>query len=225
VPGTDRPPRRGILVHYAPRAARGPPLRPVVFFFCRLGDMVMLTALLEELHRRYQLPSHVVGAGSWNSAVFEAHPHVGRVWSFGRHVPFVLNRSWQALRQALRDTAPGPIYICEEHYRQLPRIGRMLALAGVDRQRCVFLEPPRGVPQHLLDRLSWLASRTPAALRACDYPPSISAVRGPQPYQLWWLMGRGDVDVELHVGGRPVPFDRLAPWSDTGWMPGVPDRW
>ena len=31
--------------------------------------MVMLTALLNFLHRRFHRPCHVIGAGSWNAAV------------------------------------------------------------------------------------------------------------------------------------------------------------
>lgn len=224
---TERPLQRDTLLRYPLRVARGAPLQPIVFFFCRLGDMVMLTALLEELHRRYQLPSHVVGAGSWNGAVFEAHPHVAQVWSFGRHMPFVLNRSWRQVRQALRDAAPGPIYVCEEHYRQLPRIRRMLALAGVDRQRCLFIEPTRGQPQHLLDRLAVLATRTPAALRASDYPPSLNPLAGPKLYlsaseralRDAWLQARGWAErplVLIQPGNHRSMSRRRGRWRRTG---------
>jgi len=227
MPDTGRRPGQGTLLRYPARVARGGPLRPVVFFFCRLGDMVMLTALLEELHRRYQLPSHVVGAGSWNSAVFAAHPHVAQVWSFGRHVPFVLNRSWREVRRALREAAPGPIYVCEEHYRQLPRIRRMLALAGVDRQRCLFIAPTCAEPQHLLDRLAQLASRTPAALRASDYPPSRQRVAGPKLYlsateragRKAWLQARGWAErplVLIQPGNHRSMSRRRGRWRRSG---------
>ena len=69
------------------------------------------------------------------------------------------------------DSAPGPIYICERHYRQLPRIRRMLQLAGVDPDRCVFLtdEPVTG-PEHLVDRLLRLGTRTPTGIQLTEYP-------------------------------------------------------
>ncbi len=162
------------------------PLRPTVFFFCRLGDMVMLTSLLRLLHRRYQLPCQVIGTGSWTSAVYEGNPDVSDVWSFHRHLPFVLDRDWRQVRHALRASDPGPIYVCERHYRQLPRIRRMLSFAGVNPERCVFLTdmPVKG-PEHLVDRLARLAERTPAALRASDYPVLPPALtEGPRLYVL-----------------------------------------
>ena len=106
----------------------GPALQPTVFLFCRLGDMVMLTPLLNLLHQRYRRPCRVIGTGSWTPAVYTGNPDVSEVWSFHRHVPFVLAGGWPALRRALRDTHPGPIYVCEPHYRQLPRIRRMLKM-------------------------------------------------------------------------------------------------
>jgi len=185
------------------------PLRPTVFFFCRLGDMVMLTSLLRLLHRRYGLPCHVIGTGSWTSAVYEGNPDVADVWSFHRHLPFVFDRDWRAVRRALRESDPGPIYVCERHYRQLPRIRRMLALAGVNPQRCVFLtdEPARG-PEHLVDRLLRLGERTPAALRTADYPiHAAAAAEGPRLYVLdterverdAWLASQGWAGRELIV--------------------------
>jgi hypothetical protein len=49
----------------APLAAS--PLTPTVFFFCRLGDMVMVTRMLNLLHRRYGRPCQVIGTGSWTA--------------------------------------------------------------------------------------------------------------------------------------------------------------
>src|ERR1700727_2219455 len=78
------------------------PLQPTVFFFHRLGDMVMLTALLQYLHRRYRKPCQVVGAGSWTGSVYKDNPDVSRVFAFHRHLPFVLSLEWLRLARALR---------------------------------------------------------------------------------------------------------------------------
>ena len=205
------------------------PLRPVVFYFCRMGDMVMLTVLLRRLHHRYRLPSHVIGAGSWNEGVFQGNPDVERVWSFGRHVPFVFNRAWLEVRRALRAAAPGPVYVCEEHYRQLPRIRRMLALAGVDPARCVFMsDEARRPPEHLIERLNRLALRTPAALRASDYPSAAEpAPEGPRLYvsdaerarRDAWLSARGWAGRELILvqpGNHRSMSRRRGRWRRTG---------
>jgi ADP-heptose:LPS heptosyltransferase len=148
-----------------------PPLQPTVLYFARLGDMVMLTALLHLLHRRYHKPCQIIGAGSWNSVVYQGNPDVSQVWSFGRHLPFPLSAEWPRVARALRHSDPGPIYICEHHYRQLPRIRRMLAFSGINQARCVFIpDEPGSGEDHQVERLVRLGERTPAALRPTDYP-------------------------------------------------------
>ena len=154
----------------APDPATAPPLQPTVLYFARLGDMVMLTALLDFLHRRFGRPAQVIGAGPWNADMYLENPDVARLWWFGRHFPFLLTFAWPRVARALRETHPGPIYICEHHYRQLPRIKRMLSFAGVDPGRCVFIDENPGTVHHSVDRLIRLGERTPPVLRESDYP-------------------------------------------------------
>lgn len=216
------------------------PLRPTVFFFCRLGDMVMLTSLLNLLHRRYGLPCQVIGTGSWTSAVYAGNPDVEGVWSFHRHLPFMLERSWYGVRRALRASAPGPVYVCERHYRQLPRIRRMLRWSGIDPKRCVYLsEDTSTAPEHLVDRLVRLGARTPAALEAADCaPPAPSAVEGPRLYVLpaeraqrdAWLKSQGWFGRTLIIiqpGNHRSMGPRRARWrrlnTDDKWWP--LERW
>jgi ADP-heptose:LPS heptosyltransferase len=185
------------------------PLRPTVFYFCRLGDMVMLTPLLNLLHRRYRMPCQVIGTDSWTASVYEGHPDVANVWALHRHFTIPFSPSWSELRRALSASAPGPIYICERHYRQLPRIRRILRWMGVDPRRCVYLtdEPVTG-PEHLVDRLLRQGTRTPAAIDAADYPvPDLNSVEGPRLYVLdserarhqAWLASQGAADKECIV--------------------------
>ena len=170
-------------------AVSATPLKPTVFFFARLGDMVMVTRMLNLLHRRYGRPCQVIGTGSWTPSTYAGNPDVEDVWAFHRHLPFLLDAAWRPVRRALRASAPGPIYVCEKHYRQLPRIYRMLYLSGVDPRRCVFLtdRPIRRPVQptdHLVDRMVALGARTPANLRAEDYPLPAAALDGPRLYVL-----------------------------------------
>jgi hypothetical protein len=165
-------------------------LTPTVFFFARLGDMVMVTRMLNLLHRRYGRPCQVIGTGSWTAGTYDGNPDVMGVWAFHRHLPFLLDAAWWPVRRALRASTPGPIYVCEKHYRQLPRIHRMLYLSGVDPGRCVFLtgrpiRKPVQPTDHLVDRMVALGRRTPATLRAEDYPsPENAALDGPRLYVL-----------------------------------------
>jgi ADP-heptose:LPS heptosyltransferase len=220
------------------------PLTPTVFFFCRLGDMVMVTRLLNLLHRRYGRPCQVIGTGSWTPTTYAGNPDVAGVWAFHRHLPFLLDPAWGPVRRALRASAPGPIYVCERHYRQLPRIRRMLQLARVDRRRCVFVSerPVKGPVQeseHLVDRLVKLGTRTPPSLAAEDYPlPAEAALDGPRLYVLAeeraerdaWLAAHGALGRELIViqpGNHRTMGPRRARWrrlnSDDKWWP--LERW
>lgn|SRR6185437_4033733 len=152
------------------------PLRATVLYFARLGDTIMATALLDFLHARYRQPCHFIGAGSWNEGVFVDNPDVARAWSFGRHFPFLLTRQWPTVARALRDTHPGPVYICEHNHRQLPRIRRILKFAGVDSRRCLFMTEQPGTVHHSVDRLIHLGKQTPELLDPADYP--VPAIEG-----------------------------------------------
>ena len=202
--------------------------------------MVMLTRLLNLLHRRYGLPCNVIGTGSWTSAVYAGNPDVAEVWSFHRHLPFPFEPSWLGVRRALRASAPGPVYVCERHYRQLPRIRRMLRLAGVDPARCVYLsEQPPAAPEHLIDRLMNLGTRTPAALNETDFPvPLAGVVDGPRLHVLAreraelaaWLAAQGwhgrDL-ILIQPGNHRSMGPQRARWrrlnTDDKWWP--LERW
>lgn len=220
------------------------PLTPTVFFFARLGDMVMVTRMLNLLHRRYGRACQVIGTGSWTSSTYAGNPDVAAVWSFHRHLPFLLDPAWWPVRRALRASAPGPVYVCEKHYRQLPRIRRMLRLSGVDPRRCVFLtERPIKRPveptEHLVDRMVALGMRTPAHVRAEDYPPPADAtLDGPRLYVLdteraerdAWLRAQGFSGRELVLvqpGNHRTMGPRRGRWrrlnTDDKWWP--IDRW
>jgi heptosyltransferase-2/heptosyltransferase-3 len=220
------------------------PLTPTVFFFARLGDMVMVTRMLNLLHRRYGRPCQVIGTGSWTPGTYDGHPDVAGVWAFHRHLPFPLDAAWRPVRRALRASAPGPIYVCEKHYRQLPRIYRMLRFSGVDPRRCVFLtERPIRRPvqptDHLVDRMAALGLRTPANLRAEDYPPPApTTIDGPRLYVLEseraerdaWLRSQelwGRELILIQPGNHRTMGPRRARWrrlnTDDKWWP--LERW
>ncbi|HVN45796.1 MAG TPA: glycosyltransferase family 9 protein [Steroidobacteraceae bacterium] len=220
------------------------PLTPTVFYFARLGDMVMVTRMLNLLHRRYGRPCQVIGTGSWTPGTYDGNPDVSETWTFHRHLPFMLDTAWRPVRRALRRSAPGPIYICERHYRQLPRIRRMLYLSGVDSGRCVFLtdRPERRSAQpteHPVDRMVALGARTPANLRTADYPtPAAASLDGPRLYVLdseraerdAWLRSHGLFGRELILvqpGNHRTMGPRRTRWrrlnSDDKWWP--IERW
>lgn len=149
-----------------------PALTPSVILFGRVGDMIMLTAALNPLHRRYGRPCQVIGAGPWNRDLYQGHPDVSRCWSLPRHLPFALTPVWMSVLRAVRRAAPGPVYIAEAMPRQLRRIRQLLTVSRIDPARCVWLEDSSRPGEHYIDLLLRLTARTPAALSAERYPPS-----------------------------------------------------
>ncbi len=196
--------------------------------------MVMLTSLLNLLHKRFGSAVQVVGTGSWTSAIYEGNADVKDVWSFHRHLPFVFERSWPKVRRALRATHPAPIYVCERHYRQLPRIRRMLKWSGIDPARCVFLSDEASTgPEHLVDRLQRQGTRTPPAVRAADYPvPAATSVIGPRLYVTTaerqrckeWLLAQGWLRRDLVVV-QPGNHRSMGPRRDRWRRLNTDDKW
>jgi ADP-heptose:LPS heptosyltransferase len=156
------------------------PLQPIVFGFGRLGDMVMLSSVLHLLHQRFGRRCLVVGAGPWNSRLYQGHGDVERVLSFSRHMPFMLSAAWWQLLAALQRSRPGPVYVCERSPRQLARIRRMLALSCIDPARCLFIGDIPDEGGHWVDRYLQLCQLTPPAVGPTDYPASFSGRLAPR---------------------------------------------
>jgi ADP-heptose:LPS heptosyltransferase len=156
------------------------PLRPqpIVIWFGRVGDMILLSALLGLLHRRYGARCIVVGAGAWATDIYKVHPDVGKVWYLRRYTPFLFDLRWWRTFAALRRHRSAPVYICETDPRKLRRIRLLLRLSGTSPDRCVFMTDELraaercGKPlEHWVDRLIHLGRRTPPALEETDFPP------------------------------------------------------
>ena len=150
-----------------------PALQPTVIRFGRLGDMVMLTALLNCLHRRFGGRCLVLAAGPWSHPLLDAHPDVEQVWSLPRHAPMGLSLvTWRALR-AVRASRPGPIYVCEYQPRQVRRIRRLLAWGGINPERCLYItEELSAARGHWVERLVQFAALSPPGIPAARYPLS-----------------------------------------------------
>jgi heptosyltransferase-2/heptosyltransferase-3 len=139
--------------------------------------MIMLSALLEILHRRFGQPCRIIGAGAWTAQIYRGHRDVAEVICLGRHTAFFLDREWWHALHTLRADRGAPVYVCENFPRKLPRIRRLLRLSGTRADRCVFMEEMlaaaerRGqAPEHWVDRLVALGRCTPPAFREADFP-------------------------------------------------------
>jgi heptosyltransferase-2/heptosyltransferase-3 len=156
---------RGLTFHKS--ADIGFFVHPIVIRFGRIGDMLLLAPLLDRLHRGYGAPCLLLGTGPWTAELYTAHPDVARIMQVtARHRPLPLNPERWHMLQALHANRDAPMHVCEGEPRALAKIKRMLALAQVDSNRCVFLTDAPGLSdEHWINRL----------LRACGLPPSSCA--------------------------------------------------
>ncbi|HVS76998.1 MAG TPA: glycosyltransferase family 9 protein [Steroidobacteraceae bacterium] len=219
------------------------PSHPVVIWFGRVGDMIMLSALLEILHRRFGRPCRIIGAGEWTSQIYGSHRDVADVICLGRHRAFFLDGAWWRARRALRADPAAPVYVCETFPGKLRRIRRLLRLSGTTASRCIFMEDVLAAaggdaPEHWVDRLVALGKCTPAALRDADFPwpepaprcaPSLAITSEGRAECEAWLAQRGWLGQPLVLvqpgnqrtmrgGARP----RVSPDDHKAWPV---DRW
>ena len=89
------------------------PLQPIVIWFGRVGDMIMLTALLEILHRRFGRACRVIAAGAWSREIYAGQPDVAETLWLHRYMPFALDPRWWATVWKLLRTGQDPVYVCE----------------------------------------------------------------------------------------------------------------
>ena len=183
-------------------------MQPIVIWFGRVGDMIMLTALLEILHRRFGRACRVIAAGAWSQEIYEGQPDVAETLWLHRYTPFALDLRWWRTVWTLRRGRRDPVYICETDPRKLTSIRRLLRFGGVDRTRCVFLrDAPTALAQvHWVDRLVALGRLTPAALRESDYPFPVPPPRC-APRLILSRRARAAGDewlVKNNVGDRPL---------------------
>src|SRR5438105_14150031 len=147
------------------------PLHPIVIWFGRVGDMILLSALLDVLAARYGGGCHVIGAGSWPGEIYATHSAVARVSALHRYTAWVFDPAWWRTARALRAARAEPVYVCETDPRKLTRIRRLLAASGTDPRRCLILAPePAEACSHWVDRLVSLGRLTPPAFDAAAYP-------------------------------------------------------
>lgn len=147
------------------------PVQPIVIWLGRVGDMILLSALLEALHRRYGAPCHLVGAGDFVGQLYAGHRDVERVSCLHRYTAFLFDGAWWRAWRTLLGSGTAPVYVCEYDPRKLARVRRLLRLAAVGRDRCLFLtDTPCMARRHWVDRLMDFARLTPPALREADYP-------------------------------------------------------
>src|SRR5688572_9331914 len=109
------------------------PDAPVVMRFPAVGDVLLLTVLLEALWQRHGRPVHLLASGAWTPLLLQADPAVSELrLVYSRRAPYWLMPSRWAARRWLR-AHRGPIYLCDPDVHA----ERIVREAGIPEQRLV----------------------------------------------------------------------------------------
>jgi heptosyltransferase-2/heptosyltransferase-3 len=123
--------QRPLADWFSPTTAE--PDAPVVVRFAAVGDVVLLTVLLEALAQRYGRPVHVLSSGAWTPGLLGHDPAVSELRLLtSRRAPYWLTPSQWMAKRWLR-AHRGPVYLCDpDVYAE-----RVTERAGVPPERLV----------------------------------------------------------------------------------------
>lgn len=135
--------------------------RPLVIRFGAMGDMVLVTGLLQALHHRFGRSCDVVGSGPWTNALLNGHRNVHSLYLIkSRRRPYFLSPEQWRLVQWLRHRPRGPVYVCD-HLAQR-KLRSLLSRAGIPRKDCVFFDRSSvPIDTHWFEAWRALAGETP----------------------------------------------------------------
>jgi ADP-heptose:LPS heptosyltransferase len=136
-------------------------VRPLVMRCGAFGDMVLLTALLRQLHLRFGRPADVISSGAWTVPLLARQPGVGDIFVIrSRKTPFWLSPRQHALVRWLRARGAGPTWFCDPG-----AVGRSLLRRGniPDSYVCEDFALPRIPGEHFVERWIRFAQATPPA--------------------------------------------------------------
>ena len=99
--------------------------RPLIVRCGAFGDMVLVTALIEELAARFGCDVDVVTSGPWSEPLLRGQPGVGEILSVrSRKTPYWLSRDQQRVVRRLRTRGPGPTWYCDGNEAARPLLTR-----------------------------------------------------------------------------------------------------
>lgn len=138
-------------------------MRPLVMRCGAFGDMVLLTALLRQLHLRFEQPADIISSGAWTEPLLAGQPGVGEILIIrSRKTPFWFSPKQRALVKWLRSREAGPTWFCDPG-----TVGRdLLRRGGIpDSYVCEDAALPWLPGEHFVDRWIRFAQQTPPAFR------------------------------------------------------------
>ena len=155
---------------------RKPPGRLLVVRCGALGDMVLLTALIRELHALWRCPVDIVTSGPWSEPLLQGQPGVGEILTVrSRKTPYLLAPDQWRLVRRLRAGGVVPTWFCDGG-----DAGKALLLrAGIQPRHVVDVNDHRLLPgEHATEQWRRLAQLRPVAFAECVPPGALTALAG-----------------------------------------------
>lgn len=150
--------------------------RPLVVRCGAFGDMVLLTALIRELHARWARPVDVVTSGPWSAPLLGGQPGVGEIYSVrSRKTPYWLAPDQHTLVRRLRTRGLGPTWFCDANDAARPLLKR----AGIaDDLIADVRDHPLKAGEHATEQWRRFAEVTPACWANRPPPGRFTALSG-----------------------------------------------
>ncbi len=142
----------------------GPCVRPLVVRCGAFGDMVLLTAMIRELHARLGQPVDVLTSGPWSEPLLAGQPGVGEILKVrSRKTPYWLAPDQRSVVRRLRERGAGPTWYCDDS----PAARSMLERAGIAEPMIVDVrDHPLRDGEHATEQWRRLGAILPAGFRA-----------------------------------------------------------
>jgi ADP-heptose:LPS heptosyltransferase len=159
-------------------AVRLPVERLLVVRCGAFGDMVLLTALIRELHALWRCPVDIVTSGPWSEPLLHGQPAVGEIFTVrSRKTPYWLAPDQRRLVRALRARGVGPTWFCDGGNAGKALLGR----AGIDAACIVDVNDyPLRRGEHATELWRRIAQIRPQAFAQVAVPGTPSGVLGCQ---------------------------------------------
>ncbi len=142
--------------------------RPLIVRCGAFGDMVLVTAMIRELHARFQLPVDILTSGAWSEPLLAGQPGVGEILCVrSRKTPYWLASDQRRAVRRLRERGVGPTWYCDASAAAYA----MLSRAGIDERFVVNVrDHPLREGEHVIEQWRRLAAVLPPALRGRSPP-------------------------------------------------------
>ena len=115
-----------------------PNMRPLIIRFGAMGDMILLTGLMQALHCRFGLACDVLSSGGWTRPLLQGNTDLGELHLIkSRKRPYLLAPEQWRLVSWLQRRPRGPVYVCDFHSQD--KLRWLLTRADVDPADCLYL--------------------------------------------------------------------------------------